>query len=349
MSSDRHLRPEYAAERTLTPSATYAQTVRVVMPRHANPIGFLFGGNMLSWIVESSTSAAISAAAGRGEVVLGFMDDMHFINPITVGSVLVLRSWVGHIGRSSVTVFTEALLRRHAGTYIAASFARTVYVCIGPDLRPQPLNAKMEWREDWEREVVVRAEAWRRGVELVLESGPAPPKGRVRHELVSYRRIAPEDTFTSELMFAGRLLQFMDELAGILAFGYAEGLVVTASVDQTSFSSPVRVGDTLKLVARLTRVWRSSMEVECNALVVKGEEERPVSTSYFTFVGVDVTGRPREVPPYVPVSPEELEVWEEAGARRERRRASLSRLEAIRHREFRLEPGSAVPVLIDLT
>ncbi|MCS7094903.1 MAG: acyl-CoA thioesterase [Thaumarchaeota archaeon] len=332
----------------MTPSETYTQTMRVVMPRHANPVGFLFGGNMLSWIVESSTSTAIGTVAGRGEVVLGFMGDMHFINPITVGSVLVLRSWVGHVGRSSLTALTEVLLRRPAGTYIAASFARAIYVCIGPDLRPQPLDAAIGWRDEWEKEVAERTADWRRSVERVLESGPIPPKGRVRQEMVSYRRIAPEDTFSSELMFAGRLLQFMDEIAGILAYGYAEGLVVTASVDQISFNSPVRVGDTLKLVARLTRVWRSSMEVECDALVVKGEEERPVSTSYFTFVGVDVSGRPREVPPYVPVSPEELEVWEEAGARRERRRASLSRLEAIRHREFRLEPGSAQPVLINL-
>jgi Acyl-CoA hydrolase len=81
----------------LRPLETYSQTTRIVMSRHANPLGVLFGGNMLSWLIESSTSSAMTVAGNRGEVVLGFMDEVYFLNPVRVGSRVTFKSWVGHV------------------------------------------------------------------------------------------------------------------------------------------------------------------------------------------------------------------------------------------------------------
>ena len=269
----------------MRPLETYSQTTRIVMPRHANPLGVLFGGNMLSWLIESSTSSAMTVAGNKGEVVLGFMDEVYFLNPVRVGSRVTFRSWVGHVGRSSISVFTEALIWREGTRYDVACVSKAVYVCVGPDRRPVPVGVELEASERWEEVLMERMGKWRRSVEETIKGMRWERRGVVKHQLVSYRRITPEDTIAGDLLFAGRLMQFMDEVAGILALRFANVVTVTASVDQTSFSAPITVNETVRLEARLKRVWRSSMEVEVDAYRLTEGGEVLASRSYFTMVG----------------------------------------------------------------
>jgi acyl-CoA hydrolase len=316
------------------------------MPRHANPLGVLFGGNMLSWLIESSTSSAMTVAGNRGEVVLGFMDEVYFLNPVRVGSRVTFRSWVGHVGRSSISVFTEVLIWREGTRYDVACVSKAVYVCVGPDRRPVPVGAELEASERWEEVLVERMGKWRRSVEETIRDMRWERRGVVKHQLVSYRRITPEDTIAGDLLFAGRLMQFMDEVAGILALRFANVVTVTASVDQTSFSAPITVNETVRLEARLTRVWRSSMEVEVDAYRLTEGDEVLASRSYFTMVGIGASG-PAELPPYLPKTPEEHELWEEAGGRREKRERALTSLSEVRERPVTVDPQSPVPALTD--
>jgi len=330
----------------LRPLKTYSQTTRIVMPRHANPLGVLFGGNMLSWLIESSTSSAMTVAGNRGEVVLGFMDEVYFLNPVRVGSRVTFRSWVGHVGRSSISVFTEVLIWREGTRYDVACVSKAVYVCVGPDRRPVPVGVELEASERWEEVLVERMGKWRRSVEETIRGMRWERRGVVKHQLVSYRRITPEDTIAGDLLFAGRLMQFMDEVAGILALRFANVVTVTASVDQTSFSAPITVNETVRLEARLTRVWRSSMEVEVDAYRLTEGDEVLASRSYFTMVGIGASG-PAELPPYLPKTPEEHELWEEAGGRREKRERALTSLSEVRERPVTVDPQSPVPALTD--
>jgi len=330
----------------LRPLKTYSQTTRIVMPRHANPLGVLFGGNILSWLIESSTSSAMTVAGNKGEVVLGFMDEVYFLNPVRVGSRVTFRSWVGHVGRSSISVFTEVLIWREGTRYDVACVSKAVYVCVGPDRRPVPVGAELEASERWEEVLVERMGKWRRSVEETIRDMRWERRGVVKHQLVSYRRITPEDTIAGDLLFAGRLMQFMDEVAGILALRFANVVTVTASVDQTSFSAPITVNETVRLEARLTRVWRSSMEVEVDAYRLTEGDEVLASRSYFTMVGIGASG-PAELPPYLPKTPEEHELWEEAGGRREKRERALTSLSEVRERPVTVDPQSPVPALTD--
>jgi len=331
----------------LRPLETYSQTTRIVMPRHANPLGVLFGGNMLSWLIESSTSSAMTVAGNKGEVVLGFMDEVYFLNPVRVGSRVTFRSWVGHVGRSSISVFTEVLIWREGVRYDVACASKAVYVCVGPDRKPVPVGAELEACERWEEVLVERMGMWRRSVEETIRGMKWDQRGVVKQQLVSYRRITPEDTIVGDLLFAGRLMQFMDEVAGILALRFANVVTVTASVDQTSFSAPITVNETVRLEARLTRVWRSSMEVEVDAYRLTEGGEVLASRSYFTMVGIGAGG-PAELPPYLPMTPEEHELWEEAGRRREKRERALSSLREVRERAVTVDPQSPVPALTEL-
>jgi acyl-CoA hydrolase len=128
---------------------------------------------------------------------------------------------------------------------------------------------------------------------------------------------------------------------------FANVVTVTASVDQTSFSAPITVNEAVRLEARLTRVWRSSMEVEVDAYRLPERGEVLASRSYFTMVGIGASG-PAELPPYLPVTPEEHELWEEAGRRREKRERALASLREVRERPVTVDPQSSVPALAEL-
>ena len=62
-------------------------------------------------------------------------------------------------------------------------------------------------------------------------------------------------------LFGGMLMQWMDELAGIVARRHAGMTVTTASVDTLNFEAPAYQDDMVVLIGRITHVGTSSMEV----------------------------------------------------------------------------------------
>ncbi|MBS1689885.1 MAG: acyl-CoA thioesterase, partial [Bacteroidetes bacterium] len=95
--------------------------------------------------------------------------------------------------------------------------------------------------------------------------------------------------------------------------------VVTASVDNVSFSNPIKLGNLLTIEAKLTRAFNTSMEVY---LRVWGEDlsaqYRYLSNeAYMTFVALDPNGRPRKVPEIVPETDLEKRMFDDALRRRQ--------------------------------
>ncbi|HOT37278.1 MAG TPA: acyl-CoA thioesterase [Candidatus Latescibacteria bacterium] len=74
----------------------------LVLPSHANPLGTVFGGVIMSWI---DICAAIAAQRhARRVVVTASIDMLHFRAPITVGCVVHLKAQVNHAWHSSMEV-----------------------------------------------------------------------------------------------------------------------------------------------------------------------------------------------------------------------------------------------------
>lgn len=74
----------------------------LVLPSHANPLGTVFGGVIMSWI---DICAAIAAQRhARRVVVTASIDMLHFRSPITVGCVVHLKAQVNHAWHSSMEV-----------------------------------------------------------------------------------------------------------------------------------------------------------------------------------------------------------------------------------------------------
>ena len=73
--------------------------------------------------------------------------------------------------------------------------------------------------------------------------------------------VLPNDTNTLNNLMGGRLMHWMDVVSAIAAQKHSNRIVVTASVDNISFSKPIRLGNVVTLRAQVTRSFNSSMEV----------------------------------------------------------------------------------------
>lgn len=111
----------------------------------------------------------------------------------------------------------------------------------------------------------------------------------------------PADTNPAGDIFGGWLLWQMDLAAGNEAARYARGRCATIAVDKIVFLQPVRVGDEVTVYAELVATGRTSMRFEVSAWRRRrdGETVHKVTGAVFSFVALDLDGRPREIRPLV--------------------------------------------------
>ena len=330
---------------------TYSEYISIVFPRHSNPAGFLYGGYMMNWIIDSSMISIIRATGG--EAVLGYIDNIYFLNPVTIGSMIIYRSWLARAGRSSLDVYTEVIGYNPAQyTFMLVATAKAIYVNIDNTGRPSPHGLCLETGEDWARRLVDYMDRWHEKalsvIKRVEEKGFEDKERVLRYSAKTLRRISTEDTMTSEIMYAGRLMLSLDEVASIVAHSYAESSVVTASVDQMIFRSPIRVGDVIEISASLIRTWRTSMEIEVEVRPYRDRGDLK-TRSYLTFVKIGDNRSPRELRPYIPVTPEEAEAWAEAEVRRINRMSDLERMSRYRRKPVEYKKGSISPLSLEET
>ena len=133
--------------------------------------------------------------------------------------------------------------------------------------------------------------------------------------------VLPNDTNTYGNLMGGRLMYWMDIAAALSAMKHCGAPVVTASVDNISFESPIKLGNAVHIEARLTRVFNTSMEVH---LTVWGEDaiqqyKYKSNEAYYTFVSLDTNGKPRQVNQLIPETEEERRLFDGALRRRQLR------------------------------
>ncbi len=131
--------------------------------------------------------------------------------------------------------------------------------------------------------------------------------------------VLPNDTNFLGGLMGGRLMYWMDIAAGIAAQKHCNSMVVTASVDNLSFVSPIKLGNVVHIEAKVTRAFNTSMEVR---LMVWGEDlvsryKYKSNEAYYTFVAVDHNRRPRPAPAVVPATEEDQKIFEGALHRRQ--------------------------------
>jgi len=159
-----------------------------------------------------------------------------------------------------------------------------------------------------------------------------------RESLVSMTELVlPNDTNTLNNLMGGRLMHWMDIVSAIAGQKHSNSTVVTASVDNISFRSPIQLGNVVTLKAKVTRAFNSSIEIRIDVEAENIPEGKKVAsnTAYFTFVAVDKDGRPVEVPEIVPENDEEQELYDGALRRRQLRLILAGRMKPSEANELR--------------
>ena len=142
--------------------------------------------------------------------------------------------------------------------------------------------------------------------------------------------VLPNDANPLNALLGGRLMHWIDMAGAMAAHRHARSYVVTASVDHIDFLVPVRVGSLVVLRSSVNRVFRTSMEVGVKVWVedyIQGKREH-VASAHLTFVAVDGIGGRLVVPQVIAETEEQKRRYEDAGRRREIRRAERERRSA---------------------
>jgi len=144
--------------------------------------------------------------------------------------------------------------------------------------------------------------------------------------------VLPNDANPLGALLGGRLMHWIDLAGAMAAHRHSRHYAVTAAIDHLDFLVPVHVGDLVILRSSVNRAFHSSMEVGVKVWVENylQEECQHVSSAYLTFVAVDAAGQRVPVPPVIPETEEQRRRYEEAGRRREIRRAHLERRRSLR-------------------
>jgi len=305
--------------------------VQLVFPEDINPRGTLYGGRMMYWIATAGTLTASRCA--RGPVALGAMDDLDFLTPVYLGEIVTVSAQVEHIGRASLELGVEVHSEQpRTGIRRKTTSSHLAFIALDEHERPRPVGQAITPASPAEEAVLVAAAA-RRAARIArvraAAAGEVPALADDTARSVRLARLVmPEDAISGTLMFAGRLLAVLDEVAAISVIRYCRLPTVTASIDSVYFYHPLRVGQIADVRGVLTHVGRSSMEV---GIRVDGEEPRTgqrrhVCTAFLTMVHLDERGRPAPVPAFSPETPEERRVWQDAEARRSQRKARAASL-----------------------
>ncbi len=133
--------------------------------------------------------------------------------------------------------------------------------------------------------------------------------------------VLPNDTNLFGNLMGGRLMYWMDIAAALSAGKHCNAPVVTASVDNISFESPIKLGNVVHIEAKVTRAFNTSMEVHLN---VWGEDlthqyRYKSNQAYYTFVALDPNRKPRPVTQLIPQTEEDMKLFDGALRRRQLR------------------------------
>lgn len=114
--------------------------------------------------------------------------------------------------------------------------------------------------------------------------------------------VLPGETNYLDNLFGGELLARMDRACSIAARRHSRRIVVTASVNHVAFSKSVPVGSVVTLEAKVSRAFKSSMEVFVDVWIEDRQsgEKTKVNEGIYTFVAVDEIGKPTPIPAIEP-------------------------------------------------
>lgn len=147
-------------------------------------------------------------------------------------------------------------------------------------------------------------------------------------ENVMYKRVDDSKTETAHLIrpahlnganrvFGGILMQWIDEVAAVVAKRHAGTNVTTASIDNLTFLKGAYQNELVIIKGKVTWVGNTSMEVCVDTYVesLSGERTR-INNAHFMMIALDENDKPIQVPRLILETEEEKLAWEHGEERR---------------------------------
>jgi acyl-CoA hydrolase len=127
-----------------------SEMAEIVLPNDANPLGALLGGRLMHWIDLAGAMAAHRHS--RHYVVTASIDHLDFLVPVRVGDLVILRSSVNRVFRSSMEVGVKVWVENYiADNCQHVSSAYLTYVAVDRDGHRLPVPAVVPESEEEQR------------------------------------------------------------------------------------------------------------------------------------------------------------------------------------------------------
>ena len=109
--------------------------------------------------------------------------------------------------------------------------------------------------------------------------------------------IMPGDTNGYGRLFGGRLVEWIDIVAAVVARRHSGHEVTTVSIDNLHFKAAAYANETIVLIGCVTHVGRTSIEVKVDTYAENLQGERNmINRAYVVMVAIDENEKPLSVP-----------------------------------------------------
>ena len=105
--------------------------------------------------------------------------------------------------------------------------------------------------------------------------------------------LLPKDTNSYGTIFGGIILSYIDQAGAVAVAKATAQRFVTVALKEVVFKQPVRVGEVVSFYSEVKRVGRTSITVEVDVEVNRGDGSvREVTEAEVTFVCINAEGKP---------------------------------------------------------
>jgi acyl-CoA hydrolase len=137
-------------EEAKTVQNSQVESIEIVFPNDANPLGNVFGGRVMQLIDIIGSVAAMRHC--RNSVVTASMDKLDFLSPAYVGEILVFQASVNFVARTSMEVGVKVRAENPlTGEHRHTASAYLTYVSIDNHGKPVPVPLIIPETEDEKR------------------------------------------------------------------------------------------------------------------------------------------------------------------------------------------------------
>jgi acyl-CoA hydrolase len=146
-----------------------SEMTQIVLPNDANPLAALLGGRLMHWIDMAGALAAHRHS--RQYVVTAAIDHLDFLVPVRVGDLVVLRSSVNRVFRTSMEVGVKVWVENYhqdSSHHVSSAYLTFVAVDQGgkhlvlPPVIPETDEQKRRYEDAGRRREIRRVELERR-------------------------------------------------------------------------------------------------------------------------------------------------------------------------------------------